>query len=148
MGLKEQLAEDLKSSLKAGDKLKLSVIRMLISDIKNAEIKKIKALTDDELVEVIQHSVKQRRESIEQFKQGNRQDLVDKEEAELKILQGYLPQQFTEQEVRTLVDEAVKQTSAATPRDMGKVMAALMPKVKGRADNRMVSQLVKDKLSG
>lgn len=147
-GLKEQLALDLGVSLKAGDKIKVTTIRQLISHIKNAEISKLRVLTEEEIHEVIQMLVKQHQESVEEFKKGNRQDLVDKEEAEKKILQGYLPPQLAESEIKALVENAVKQSGASSPRDMGRVMGILMPQVKGRADNRLVSQLVKDKLSG
>jgi len=147
MNLKERLSEDLKTSLKSGDKLKVSVIRLLLSQIRNAEIKKLKALDDDGIIEVVYSAIKQRKESIEEYKKGNRPDLFEKEEAEQKILQTYLPPQLNEDEIRALVEEAVRQTGASEARDLGKVMGAMMPKVKGRADGKTVNQLVREKLT-
>jgi hypothetical protein len=145
--LKARLAEDLKMALRSGDKLKLSVIRLLTALIKNREVEKRGPLTDAEVVQAISSSCKQRQEAIEQYGQGGRQDLVDKEGAELRILQSYLPQPLTNEELAGLVQAAIQEAQAASPREMGKVMAVLMPKVTGRADGKVVSALVRDMLS-
>lgn len=147
MELKAQLAEDLKTALRSGDKLRTSVIRLLSAAIKNREIEKRGPLTDTEAIQAVSASCKQRQEAIEQYRQGGRQDLVDKETAELAILQSYLPAALGAEELHALVREAVRESQAATPRDMGKVMALLMPKVTGRADGKVVSAMVREMLS-
>ena len=147
MELKARLTEDLKQSLRTGDKLRTSVIRLLTALIKNREVEKRAPLTDAEVLQAISSSVKQRQDSIAQFRQGGRQDLVEKESAELEILQSYLPSPLTSDQVAELVQAAIKESGAASPRDMGKVMAVLMPKVTGRADGKVVSTLVREMLS-
>ena len=131
MDLKAQLAEDLKTALRSGDKLRTSVIRLLTALIKNREIEKRGPLTDTEAIQAVSASCKQRQEAIEQYRQGGRQDLVDKETAELAILQSYLPTALSPDELQTLVREAIRESQVASPREMGKVMALLMPKVTG-----------------
>lgn len=146
---KAQLQEELKKSMLAKDELKTSVLRMLISAIGYYEIEKGGAgytATDEDTMTVIQRQVKQRQDSITQYKAGNRQDLADKEQKELEILQTYMPEQMGEEEIRTLVKEAIAQTGASSMQDMGKVMGALMPKVKGKADGGLVSKIVKEEL--
>jgi hypothetical protein len=145
--LKAQLADDLKSALRSGDKLRTSVIRLLTALIKNREVEKRGPLTDAELMQALSASCKQRQEAIEQFRQGHRQDLVDKETAELLILQAYLPTALGPEELQALVQEAIRESQAASPREMGKVMALLMPKVTGRADGKVVSELVREMLT-
>jgi hypothetical protein len=145
--LKAKLAEDLKSAMRSGDKLRTSVIRLLTALIKNREVEKRGPLTDGEVIQAISASCKQRQEAIEQYRQGGRQDLVDKEAAELAILQSYLPAALSPDELQTLVREAIRESQAASPREMGKVMALLMPKVTGRADGKIVSGLVREMLS-
>src|SRR3989344_1132644 len=138
---KAELQENLKQSMLAKDELKTSVLRMLLSAINYYEIGKGGAgyeATEEDVFAVIQKEVKQRRDSIEQYKAGNRQDLSDKEEQELAILQTYLPAQMGEEEIKKLVQETVAQTGATGIQDMGKVMGALMPKVKGKADGNLV----------
>lgn len=147
MELKAQLADDLKSALRSGDKLRTSVIRLLTALIKNREVEKRGPLTDAELMQALSASCKQRQEAIEQFRQGHRQDLVDKETAELLILQAYLPTALGPEELQALVQEAIRESQAASPREMGKVMALLMPKVTGRADGKVVSELVREMLT-
>ena len=147
MDLKGQLIEDLKSALRSGDKLRTSVIRLLTALIKNREVEKRGPLTDAEVIQAVSASCKQRQEAIEQYGQGGRQDLVDKEAAELRILQSYLPVALGPEELQVLVQEAIRESQAASPREMGKVMALLMPKVTGRADGKVVSALVRDMLS-
>jgi len=145
--LKGQLTEDLKSALRSGDKLRTSVIRLLTALIKNREVEKRGPLTDAEVIQAVSASCKQRQEAIEQYRQGGRQDLVDKEAAELQILQSYLPAALGPEELQVLVQEAIRESQAASPREMGKVMALLMPKITGRADGKVVSALVRDMLS-
>ncbi|MCX5736496.1 MAG: GatB/YqeY domain-containing protein [candidate division NC10 bacterium] len=147
MELKARLAEDYRAALRSGDKLKVSVIRLLTALIKNREVEKRGPLTDAEVMQAISSSCKQRQDSIEQYRQGGRQDLADKETAELHILQSYMPQPFTAEELEELVRAAIQEAQAASPKEMGKVMTLLMPKVTGRADGKVVSALVREMLS-
>ncbi len=148
MALKDRLDAELKTAMREKDALKLSVVRMLKSAVKYREIEIMKPLDDGGVLGVVASEIKRRRDSVEQFKAGNRQDLVDKEEAELRILQGYLPQQLGEDELRAKVDEAIRNAGATGMKDMGAVMKALMPEVQGRADGKAVSDMVKSRLSG
>ena len=148
MSLKDRITEDMKAAMRAKDAPRLSVVRMLKSAIKYREIEVMKTLDDDGVQAVIATEIKRRRDSVEQYKAGNRQDLADKEDAEIVILQAYLPQQLTEAELRAKVDEAVARTGATGMRDMGAVMKALLPEVQGRADGKAVSEMVKARLSG
>lgn len=147
--LKTRLNDEMKEAMKKNDSLKLSVIRMLRSSIKNREIERGKGITlnDNEVTEVIVSAVKQRHDSIEQFAKGNREDLVAQEKKELEILQSFLPKPLSEGEVRSLIEKAISETGAAGMKDMGKVMKALMPQILGRADNTMVSKIVKELLA-
>ncbi len=142
-----RLGEDLKAALRSGDKLRVSVIRLLTALIKNREIEKRGPLTDAEVLQAIMTSCKQRQESMDQYRQGGRQDLVDKEAAELSILQSYMPKPLTSEELQVLVLEAIREVQAASPKEMGKVMAILMPRVTGRADGKVVNTLVREALS-
>jgi uncharacterized protein len=148
MAIKEQLDQDLKAAMRDKDTLKLSVVRMLKSAIKYREIELMKPLDDAGVMAVVASEIKRRRDSVEQYKAGNRLDLADKEDAEIKILQGWLPQQMTEDELRAKVDAAIAQTNAKGPKDMGAVMKALLPEVQGRAEGKTVSDMVKGRLSG
>ena len=148
MALKEQLDADMKSSMREKDTVKLSVVRMLKSAIKYREIEAMKPLDDAGVLQVVSGEIKRHKDSIDQYRAGNRQDLVDKEEAELAILQAWLPAQLSEAELKALVEAAVVKTGAGGPRDMGAVMKALLPDVQGKADGRLVSELVKARLSG
>ncbi|SDP17829.1 GatB/YqeY domain-containing protein [Selenomonas ruminantium] len=143
MSLKEQLTADMKDAMKNKEKDRLAVIRMVRGAIRQQEIDGQKELGEDDVIAVISKEVKMRRDSIEEFKKGGREDLVEKTQAEIDVLMPYLPAQLSEDEVRELVKAAVEQTGAATPKDMGKVMGVLMPKVKGRADGKMVNTIVK-----
>ncbi|MBQ2137078.1 MAG: GatB/YqeY domain-containing protein [Selenomonas sp.] len=143
MSLKEQLTADMKDAMKNKEKERLAVIRMVRGAIRQQEIDGQKELDDEDVIAVISKEVKMRRDSIEEFKKGAREDLVEKTQAEIDVLLPYLPAQLSEDEVRELVKAAVEQTGAATPKDMGKVMGVLMPKVKGRADGKMVNTIVK-----
>ena len=147
MTLKEQLTQDMKSAMKQKDRVQLATIRLLRSAIKNREIELREELNDEEVIKVISTSVKQHKESIEQFKKGGREELVKKEQAELKILESYLPQQMSEAEINALVQEAIEAVNATSMKDMGKVMKYIMPKTQGRADGKMINQLVTAQLS-
>jgi len=148
---KQKLQEELRKSMLKRDELKTSVLRLLLSAINYYEIAKggagYEASKEDVLL-VIQNQAKQRRDSIEEFKKAQRQELVDKETKELEILQKYLPEQMNEEEISKLVREAISQTNASSITDMGKVMGVLMPKVKGKADGNLVSKIVKENLTG
>ncbi len=147
MSLRERLNDELKTSMKSREELKLSVIRMVRSSIKNREIDQKHELDDREIVEIISTLCKQRRESIRLFKEANRQDLVDKEEKELLLLLDFLPQQLNREEVENLVKKTIADCGAQGPKDMGRVMKALQPGVAGRADGKLVSDVVKELLA-
>ena len=149
MSVKDRLTEDMKLAMKEREagKFRLSVIRMVRSSIKNVEIDRQKELSEDEVLDVLAKEVKLRRDAAEEFKKGNRPDLVTALEQEVSILLQYLPEQLSEAEVRALVAEAVAATGASDVKAMGKVMAVLMPKVKGRADGKLVNTVVKESLS-
>ena len=144
MSLLNRLTEELKEALRAGNHTKLSVIRLLKSSIKNREIEKMAPLTDEEVIDIIMAALKQRRESIEQFQKGGREDLVQKEKSELEVLQTFLPQQLSEEELVGEVQAVIREVGASSPKDMGKVMKILMVRLKGRAEGAKVSSLVKE----
>jgi uncharacterized protein len=148
MALKDQLDADLKAAMRDKDAVKLSVVRLLKSAIKYREIEVMKPLDDAGVLQVITQEIKRHKDSVEQYRAGNRADLVEKEEAEIAILQGWLPTQLTEAEVRARVDAVVQQVGAKGPKDMGAVMKALLPEVQGKADGKLVSELVKARLAG
>jgi uncharacterized protein len=137
----------MKEAMKSRNTLRLSVIRMVISSVKNRDIELRRELNDSEITDAIVSLCKQRRESIRLFKEAGRQDLVEKEEAELALMQEFLPQQLTREELESLVDKAIAETAATSGKDMGKVMKALQPQVSGRADGKLVSEVVKQKLA-
>lgn len=149
MPLQQRLVDEMKEAMKSGDQARLSVIRLLRSQIKNREIEKGKdrSLTEQELMEVVATSIKQRRDAIELFRQGQRQDLVDKEQHEIEILQTFLPEPLAREELVRVAQAAIQESGAGGAKDMGKVMKLLMPRVAGRADGAAVSQVVKDLLS-
>ena len=147
MSLKEQLTNDMKEAMKAHDKDRLAVIRMVRGAVRQQEIDSRKELGDEDVLAVLSKEVKMRRDSIEEFRKGGREDLVEKTEAEIAVLMPYLPAQLSEEEIRGLVQAAVAQTGAASPKDMGKVMGVLMPKVKGRADGKTVNAIVRSMLT-
>ena len=149
MTLRDRLTEDMKQAMKDKEagKLKLSVIRMVRSAAKNVEIDRRKELDDNELLDVVAKEVKMRRDSLDEFRKAGRPELLAVLEQEIAILMEYLPEQMSEAEVRTLVIQAVADAQAASAKDMGKVMALLMPKVKGRADGKLVNTIVKELLS-
>jgi len=146
--LKDRLSEELKTSLKAGDKCRLSVIRLTMAAIKNAEIEKRSALTEPEVFGVLSKECKKRLESIEAFQKGNRGDLVAQEKEELDILKAYLPKQLSREEITAAVQAVVESVDAKTMADKGKVMAVLMPQMRGKADGKLVNEVVEGLLKG
>jgi uncharacterized protein YqeY len=148
MSLKERITSDMKEAMKAGDKPRLSVIRMILAAVKQREVDERITLDDAQVLAAMDKMLKQRRESVAQFEKGGRQDLVDQENAEIKVIQAYMPAQLTAAELDTLIAEAVAQTGAASVKDMGKVMGVLKPKVQGKADMGAVSARIKSKLGG
>lgn len=147
MSLKDTLTADMKSALKAGDKDRLKVVRLLLADIKRVEVDSRSELDEAALLAVVEKAVKQRRDSIEQFRKGGRDDLAAIERAELDVISSYLPEPLSEAEVEALVDSAIAETGAESLRDMGKVMAAIKSKAAGKADMGAVSARVKAKLA-
>ena len=148
MTLQEKIQSHLTDAMRSKDQLRLSVLRMMKSAVKNKEIEKMKALEESELHAVLNTLVKQRKDSVEQFRKGGRQELADKEEAEIKIIEEYLPAAASEEDIRRAVDEAVQETGAGSIKDMGKVMKATLARLAGKsADGARVSQFVKEKLS-
>ncbi len=145
--LKKKIQEDLKRALKEKDVLKRSVLTMLQSEMHNLEIEKKRALKKEDIIEVITREVKKRKEAIEAYKKGGRNDLTETERKELEILESYLPQKLSEEELIKMIQEAIKETGAESERDFGRVMGALMPKIRGQADGAEVSKLVKKELS-
>ncbi len=148
MAIIDNIKKDLIEAQKSGDRFKVNCLRFFLSALKNREIELRRELTDEDVVEVAQRLAKQRRESIEGFKRGGRTDLVEKEEKELAILKEYLPEELSEEEIKRLAKECIEEVSATSKKDMGKVMKALMPKVKGRADGKLVQRIVVGLLEG
>lgn len=149
MNLKEKIISDLKSAMKAGDAFRRDVLRFLDSAIKNAEIEKKKretGLTDEEVMEIVARSVKQRRDSISQYEAGGRADLAEKEKKELEIISAYMPEQIGEDEVRIIVKEAIATVGSSSKTDTGKIMGAAMGKLKGKADGNLVRKIVEEEL--
>jgi uncharacterized protein YqeY len=147
MSLLDNIDNDLKDAMKGGDKFVVTVLRGLKSDIKYKQIDKGEDLTEDEIVDVLSSAAKKRRDSIEQFTSGNRMDLADKETGELDIITKYLPEQLSEDTLKELITESIKETGADSPKQMGLIMKDLMPKIKGKADGKLVSRLVNQMLS-
>jgi uncharacterized protein YqeY len=147
MSLKDRITEDMKGAMRAGEKDRLSTIRLILAAIKQREVDERISLDDSQVLAVLEKMVKQRRESIAQFTSGGRADLVAKETAELAIVQAYLPTQLTEAELEQLIAEAIRTSGASSLKDMGKVMAALKPQVQGRADMGALSARIKQQLT-
>jgi uncharacterized protein len=148
MGFKENIEAGLKKALKEHDAVRVSTLRMLLGAMKYREVEKVRPLTDEEFYGVVKTLIKQHSESIESFKKGNRQDLVEKEEKELLVLQEFVPAQMTAAELSGEVDEAIRQLEAKTPKDMGKVMKFLMEKHSSRVDGKVLSEMVRQRLAG
>ncbi|GEK90648.1 GatB/YqeY domain-containing protein [Alkalibacterium kapii] len=143
----DQLNQDMINAMKQKDKEKLSTVRMLKSALQTEQINKGEELTEEEELTILAREKKQRMESLNEFKAAGRDDLVLKLEKELFVVNGYLPEQLSEEEVRAIVQETISKTQASSMQDMGKVMGALMPKVKGKADGSLVSSIVKEELN-
>lgn len=146
MSFKQVLQEDLKAAMKEKDTIRKNVITMVRASILQIEKDKKIEMNDEDILDVIAKAVKQRRDSIPEFERGNRPDLVQNLEREIQILMSYLPQQLTEEEIDKIVSQTIFEVGAQSPKDIGLVMKALMPKIKGRADGRIVNQLVKKHL--
>jgi uncharacterized protein YqeY len=144
--LQKKITEDMKQAMKSGDTVKRDTLRLLLSSIKNAEGAKLDALDEGEVLSVISKEVKRHLESIDAYKKGNRADLVTKEEAELKILQSYMPEQLGRDEIVKAAKEVIAAVGAAGPGDKGKVMQQLMPKLKGKADGKVINEVVMELL--
>ncbi len=147
MNLEERLLDEMKQAMKSNDKLRLSTIRMIRSAVKYKEIDLRKKLDDDEILRVMQGMVRKSEESIEQFKAGGRADLVEKETKEIEVLKSFLPQSLSQEEIMKMIDESIQETQASSLKDLGKVMKSVMPKLAGRADGKLINQLVKERLS-
>lgn len=148
MSLKERLFEDLKTAMKEKDTIRKDTVQLVRSGILQIEKDQKIELDDEGVIEVVSKQLKSRRDSLPDFEKSGRQDLIEKLNKEIEVLLGYLPEQLSEQEIQTIVAEAVAETGASTMKDMGKVMAIVAPKVKGRADNKVVGDFVKKLLQG
>src|ERR1700730_12521316 len=146
--LKERITDDMKAAMRSGEKERLGVIRLITAAIKQREVDERITLDDAQVLSVLEKMIKQRKESLVQFQAGNRQDLVDKETAEITLLQGYLPSQLSDSEIDALISEAIGATGAASIKDMGKVMGVIKGKAQGRADMAAVGAKIKARLSG
>ena len=148
MGLRQEITGEMVKAAKGGDKLRLATIRFLLAAVKNKEIDLRRELTDEEFQQVASTLAKQRKESIEQFKKGNRGDLVEKEEKELEIIKEFLPALIPDAQIKKTVEETAREIGASTVKDMGKLMKAVMEKLKGKADGKTVQDIVRNALSG
>ena len=154
MSLKQRIEDDLKTALKAGEKQRLSCLRMVKAKVQEKQVElrgkqgPEAKLSDHDVTNVVSAYAKQRRDSIESYEQAGREDLAANERAELEILAAYLPQQMSEGDVAAIVDEAVRESGASEPKDMGAVMKLVMPKIKGRADGKLVNRIVQSRLKG
>src|SRR5271163_4566683 len=148
MSLKDRITDDMKAAMRSGEKERLGLIRMITSAIKQREVDERITLDDTQVISVLEKMIKQRKESLVHFQAGNRQDLVDKETAEITLLQGYLPAQLSDAEIDSLIKDAIAASGAASIKDMGKVMAIIKSKAQGRADLGAVGAKIKARLSG
>lgn len=147
MMIKDRIDEALKEAIRSRNEVAKNALRGLLTALKNKEKELKREPNEAELLQVISSQIKQRKESIEQFKNGGREDLAEKEAQEIAILEKFMPQQLTREELEAMIEECIKETGATTSKDIGKVMKAIMPKVAGRADGKLVNELVKKKLS-
>ena len=147
MDLEERLVDEMKQAMKSNDRVKLSTIRMIRTAVKNKEIELRKKLEDDDVLRVIQGMVRKGEESIEQFRAGGRMDLVGKEAQEIEILKSYLPPSLSQEEIVTVIEQTITETQSASLKDLGKIMKAVMAKLAGKADGKLINQLVKERLS-
>ena len=146
MNLKEQIENDLKSSMKSGDNIVRGVLRMLSSDLKNVEINERKKVSDEKIIEIIKKNIKSRKDSIEQYTKGNREDLADQEKKELKILEEYMPEQMSEDEVRKIVLDIISKSEAVSASDFGRVMGVVMKEIGNKADGNVVGGILREEL--
>jgi uncharacterized protein len=147
MGLEERLVTEMKEAMKSNEKLRLSTIRMIRSAVKNKEIELRAKLDDEGIQRVIQGMVRKGEESVVQFEAGGRPDLVEKEKKEIKILKSFLPQSLSQEEIIKIIEQSMEETQASSLKDLGKLMKSVMPKLQGKADGKLVNQLVKERLS-
>ena len=147
MSLEERLMEEMKQAMKSNEKLRLSTIRMIRTSVKNKEIEVRKKLEDEEILRVIQGMLRKSEEAVEQFRAGGRMDLVEKETQEMEILKSYLPQSLGQEEILKVIDETIQENQASSLKDLGKVMKSVMSKLAGKADGKLINQLVKERLS-
>jgi uncharacterized protein YqeY len=147
MGLEERLMEEMKQAMKSNEKLRLSTIRMIRTSVKNKEIEVRKKLEDEEIQRVIQGMLRKSEESVEQFRAGGRMDLVEKETQEMEILKSFLPPSLGREEILKVIDETIQENQASSLKDLGKVMKLVMSKLAGKADGKLINQLVKERLS-
>ena len=147
MGLEDQIRNDMKEALKSGQKERLSTIRTALSQIKDERIKKREDLNEEDVITVLMRAVKSRKDSIDMFSKAGRQDLVDKETAEMEIIQTYLPEQMSEDDVKKIIAEIVESSGATDIKDIGKIMGPAMAKLKGKADGKLVQQIARSLLS-
>jgi uncharacterized protein len=147
MGLEERLVNEMKEAMKSNEKLRLSTIRMIRSAVKNKEIELREKLDDGGIQRVIQGMVRKGEESVVQFEAGRRVDLVEKEKKEIEILKSFLPQSLSQEEIIQIIEQGMEETQASSLKDLGKLMKAVMPKLQGKADGKLVNQLVKERLS-
>ncbi|MCK5466662.1 GatB/YqeY domain-containing protein [Candidatus Parcubacteria bacterium] len=146
MNLKEQIENDLKSSMKSGDNTVRGVLRMLFSDLKNVEINERKEISDEKIIEIIKKNIKSRKDSVEQYTKGNRKDLASQEEKELEILEKYMPEQMGEDEIRKIVVDIVSKSEAVSASDFGRIMGAVMKEIGGNVDGNLVGGIVREEL--
>jgi uncharacterized protein len=147
MGLEERLIDEMKEAMKSSDKLRLSTIRMIRSAAKNKEIEQRQKLNDEDIQRVIQGMIRRGEDSLEQFRAGGRMDLVEKESKELEILRSFLPQSLSQEDILKIIDQSIEEVQASSLKDLGNVMKSVMPKLQGKADGKLVNQLVKQRLS-
>lgn len=145
--MREKIINDIKEAMKSQDKEKLAVLRMVKGAMQLEEINKKQELNDEDVIAVISKQIKTRKESIVEFEKGNRADLIEKTQAEIKILEAYMPEQLSEEEVNKIIEEAIEQVNPQAPSDMGKIMGIVTPKLKGRADMSSVSKIVREKIT-
>ena len=147
MALKEKIMDDLKKAMKERNEVKVRTLRMVIASIKNWEVENTKEIDDDGMIAVLSKEAKRRKEAIEEYRKAGRKDLARAEEEELKIIESYLPERMSEEEIKELVLKTIEEVKATSPKDLGKVMKVIMPKVKGRADGKLVNEMVRKILS-
>jgi uncharacterized protein YqeY len=148
MTLSEKLNEDYKAAMKSGEKIRVETLRLLKAQLKQEQIDKMRPLAPEDEMAMLSNAAKKRREAIESYKQAGREDLLEKEAAELAIISSYLPQPFSPEELAQIIDAAIKETGAAAAGDLGKVMGKVMPQIKGRADGKLAQQMVRQRLGG